>query len=526
MSIVRSVQNRIEKKFEGKDLLDRRKANLFFFWSLILLSFMVILSLASLFLGFQRFIQFLPFTGTISLGALLTLFFIMRGNVNAAALASIVSYSIVVGIGLVGKYMLAPHATFALAYFSMPIIVIGALFSTRLIVAFVTIYFMACQTAVFVMLRKSTFDPLLMDSIKNSYLDCVAATGITFIISYLIIQTMTGVIELMRDENAKSNQQIGFISNLLNAIKNTSTNLQDSVMVTNGAIRTLSSNSQNQAASMEQLSATIEEISAGSLNAADATRSQNESIMKLVDIIRNLSESINRMNEYGQTISSLFVEFSSHVKEGERSSAFLDETNKKLLENSGNILSIASIMNDFFDRINLLALNASIEAARAGEHGRGFAVVADEISKLADSSAHELKQITDLITKNKQDAESGNRVIGEIVTFLRLLTEKSGTLQQHSRSILDEIENQKGLRDTMDRSASDVNDKSDLIKNTMKEQQSAINEVARSIELTNELVQNNTQNTERLRENSDGLVQLSESLNREFGEVSGAGAVQ
>jgi len=512
--------NRIESKFKDQDLLTKKKADLLFFWSIILLILMVLLSFGSMFISFQRFLEFTLFTGTISAGAILSMIFILNGRLNYAAIASMISYSLVVGVGLAGKYMMAPHATFALAYFSMPIIVLGALFSTRIVVTTTMLYFIICQSAVFIAVN-GKYEGQLMDSIKNSYLDCMAATVITYIISMMIIKTMTNVISLMRDENTKSSQQIGFISNLLQTIKNTSNNLQESVLVTNGAIQTLSNNSQNQAASMEELSATIEEISAGSLNAADATQSQNESILKLIDIINSLSGSIMKMNEYGEKISTLFAEFSSHVKEGERSSASLDETNKTMLENSNNILTIASIMNDFFDRINLLALNASIEAARAGDHGRGFAVVADEISKLADSSAHELKQITDLITKNKQDAESGNRIIGDIVTFLRLLAEKSATLQQHSRGILEEINSQKTLRDIMDESASDVNEKSELIKNIMKEQQSAINEVARSIELTNELVQNSTQNTEKLRENSDGLVLLSESLNREFSEESG-----
>ncbi len=517
MGLYRVAQRRIERKFSESDLLTKKKADLLFFWSVILFLLMGLLTFGSVFISFERFLQFTPFTGTIGVGAISSIFFILYGRLNHAANSAILSYALVVGVGLAGKYLLAPHASLALVYFSMPIIVIGALFSTRKIVTFLTLYFIVCQTAVFIFLR-GKFDPLLADSIKNSYLDCVMATITTYIISMMIIQTMTRVIELMRDENSKNTRQIGFISNLLNTIKSTSDNLQQSVLVTSDAIQTLSGNSQNQAASMEELSATIEEISAGSIHAADATRSQNESVLNLIGIIQRLSESIVTLNGYGEKISELFDEFSARVKEGERSSATLDETNGKLLENSGNILSIAAIMNDFFDRINLLALNASIEAARAGEHGRGFAVVADEISKLADGSANELKQITNLIMKNKQDAESGNRIIGDIIQFLKLMGEKAGTLQQHSRDTLKEINNQKGLRDTMDRSVADVNEKSELINNIMREQQTAISEVARSIELTSALVQNNSQNTEKLRENSDGLVRLSESLIREFRE--------
>ncbi len=515
MNLYRKAQQRIEDRFADQDLLSKKKALLLFFWSIILLLLMGLLTLGSVFISFERFVQFTPFTGTISLGSVLCILCVLQGRLNTAALSALISYSLVVGIGLALKYALAPHASFALAYFSAPIIVLGALFTTRIVVSLLALYFVTCQSVLFALLN-GRYENLLSDSIKNAFLDSVAATVITYLISLMIIQTMTGVIRLMREENTRNKKQLGYISSLLQTIRNTSDTLQDSLSVTNGAIQSISTNSQSQASSMEELSATIEEISAGSINAADASCVQNDSLNHLIEIIRELSESIKTMDQYGTTISALFGEFSTLVSEGERSSTTLDETNRKLLENSENILSIATIMNEFFDRINLLALNASIEAARAGDQGRGFAVVADEISKLADSSAGELKQITDLITKNKQDAESGNRIIGEIVRFLKLLTGKSETMQGHSHGILDEINRQKSLRDTMDRSVSEVSEKTGLITNLMKEQQISIGEVARSIENTNEVVQNNSLSIERLRDNSRGILTISESLMTEL----------
>ncbi len=515
MSILKGLIEKIEKKYSNSDLLVRRKAILLFYWNFILLFIMIMLTIGSMFISLERFMQFSLFTGTIGAGCVISIIFILSGRSGEAALSSLISCSAVVGVGLLGKYMLAPHASFALAYFSAPIIVLGALFSTKIIVSIMTLYFLICQTALFYAL-KFKFDGMIIDSIKNSYLDCVTATIITYLISLMIIQTMIGVIMLMKEENARGMKQIDYISNLLTTIRNTSDMLQNSISVTKESIFTISGNSQNQASSMEELSATIEEIAAGSINAADTTKLQNELVQNLVIIINRLSDSIIRMDDFGRNISTLFAEFSSHVEEGERSSVFLDETNKVLLENSNNILSIASIMNDFFERINLLALNASIEAARAGDNGRGFGVVADEISKLADGSTSELKQITDLIMKNKQDAESGNRIIGEIISFLRLLQKKSGWLQEHSKNILEEINSQRQLRDTMDASATEVSVKSDLILNIMTEQQRAIDEVARSIEITNSIVQNNTEHTDKLGENSDSLAAIAETLAKEL----------
>ncbi|SPW54863.1 methyl-accepting chemotaxis protein IV [Escherichia coli] len=56
-------------------------------------------------------------------------------------------------------------------------------------------------------------------------------------------------------------------------------------------------------------------------------------------------------------------------------------------------------------------LNAAVEAARAGEQGRGFAVVAGEVRNLASRSAQAAKEIKGLIEESVNRVQQGSKLV-------------------------------------------------------------------------------------------------------------------
>jgi methyl-accepting chemotaxis protein len=130
------------------------------------------------------------------------------------------------------------------------------------------------------------------------------------------------------------------------------------------------------ATAMQEMSASIAEVSRHTQSAAETARSAAQTAHQGDAIVKQMLDAMH-------SIATAAVEASTNIG--------------LLGEDSCRISQIVTVIEEIARKTNLLALNAAIEAARAGDHGRGFAVVAGEVRHLAESTAQATGEISAMI---------------------------------------------------------------------------------------------------------------------------------
>jgi methyl-accepting chemotaxis protein len=216
--------------------------------------------------------------------------------------------------------------------------------------------------------------------------------------------------------------------------------------------------------------------------AANASQTQSDSISGMAASMEELSVSIDHVESYAQEAGKV-VQASG--EQSERSGQVIHEAAaemsliaeavmstagsiRELESYTGQVSGIVNIIKDIADQTNLLALNAAIEAARAGEQGRGFAVVADEVRKLAERTSQSTVEITAVILKIQQGAKSSAHEMEAGVA-------RVGEGVQLAHRAGDSV---KDIRANSERTLQSVSE----IHSTLKEQSLAAREVAAAVE--------------------------------------------
>ena len=175
------------------------------------------------------------------------------------------------------------------------------------------------------------------------------------------------------------------LNQIIEELGSTSTDVSNSSATVSSASQGLAEGTTEQAASLQETSASMVQLGAMTKSNAD-NASQTDSLMAETKI--SINQAVHAMEEMGLSM-------------------------EKIAESGAEISKIVTSIDEISFQTNLLALNAAVEAARAGEAGAGFAVVADEVRNLAMRAAEAAQNTQVLVEDSVSRINRGTELVSK-----------------------------------------------------------------------------------------------------------------
>ena len=186
------------------------------------------------------------------------------------------------------------------------------------------------------------------------------------------------------------------------------------------------------------------EILAGANDLSERTTRQAATIEETSAAMEQLSNTVAENARSADTASTHAELAAGTAGQSGDEMRLANEAMTRITASSQQIANIIGMIDDIAFQTNLLALNASVEAARAGDAGRGFAVVAQEVRRLAQSAAESSSEVKALIARSEGEVKTGARLVQSAADSLKSVLESVHQNVQQIRSIADASRKQAG----------------------------------------------------------------------------------
>lgn len=234
----------------------------------------------------------------------------------------------------------------------------------------------------------------------------------------------------------------------------------------------------------ERVESTGNRLAQDSRALQDRTESQAASLEESSAGLRDVSSTVSMNAQLSAAASSDSASLKANAESGAQAMRSSLEAVGTLKSSSHRMTEIIGTIDGIAFQTNILALNAAVEAARAGESGRGFAVVAAEVRHLAKRSQEAAGEIRHLIAQSSQQVdlsvrhiEGMSQVFDQLLENVTQMTQKmvgiaDGNNQQslaltevvHTIDNLETLTQQNAaLVDTTTRTASELNEEAQLL---------------------------------------------------------------
>lgn len=159
------------------------------------------------------------------------------------------------------------------------------------------------------------------------------------------------------------------------------------------------------------ITAASREIASGNANLSSRTEDQASSIVETAASMEQLTGTVRQNADNATHANQLAGDASQVAARGTEVVRQVVTTMGEIHHSSRKVVDIISVIDSIAFQTNILALNAAVEAARAGEQGRGFAVVASEVRNLAQRSANSAREIKKLIEESVANIDTGSALV-------------------------------------------------------------------------------------------------------------------
>lgn len=164
-------------------------------------------------------------------------------------------------------------------------------------------------------------------------------------------------------------------------------------------------------------------VSSFSQGLSQGATQQAAALEEISSSMQEISNQVNNNAKRAKEARNFSDEVHEGASEGNLRMKEIITAMDDIMRSSENINKIIKVIENIAFQTNLLALNAAVESARAGIHGKGFAVVAEEVRTLASRSTSAAKETTELITKSLKNIETGHATVNAAdKVFSRILT--------------------------------------------------------------------------------------------------------
>ena len=241
--------------------------------------------------------------------------------------------------------------------------------------------------------------------------------------------------------------------------------------------------------SSDQVSIGAAELATASQVLAEGAEEQAASIEQLSATTNNLADQVENSHKEAEISAQATAQTTTMIEQNQEKMKLMMDAMNKIHQTSQQVVGIIQTIEDISSQTNLLSLNASIEAARAGEAGKGFAVVADEIGKLALESSRAANTTKELIELSIKEIDKGNTIAASAMNSLKesvsAVDHVNEMIQKTAENAAIQAENMKQLRVGIEEITHSIQDNSAASQETSTTSE----ELASQAEILNKMVQ-------------------------------------